>query len=197
MKRFYIAILFFFCALSFAQFKHYSLSGVGSISISDGMEKQSSLYRARVGVPEVPDKVVFQQKGLNDLEASATNTYARIIVETEYGDFDKLSSVPVELSQEDKEYIRYGIANTLSLQGQKLIKFLGINSVVVNRQACIKISYIRQLNDNPLVRVDYYLFENGNKMHKLAISYRLNESERWKSLLEKSVKSFKIENHKW
>ncbi|WP_420150235.1 hypothetical protein [Spirosoma sp.] len=148
---------------------------------------------------EVADnRVVFQQKGLNNFEQSGFSTYARVIVETTIGnagDYEKLTTsftaTPAELnalSAEFKKKIQQGFQGT----NLKLISWYGIAITKVNGRTALKISYLRQLADRPFVVVNTYRFQNNDRMHSIITSYRQEDEATWKPLLNKTVNSFTI-----
>lgn len=200
--------------LSFSQsahFENYRILGVGSISIPNKMEIQSGQYKKisesygkeiikKFGYEVSDNRVVFQQKGLNDFEKQGFASYVRVILETEignFGDFEKLTTKFTatrkeisEISEGFKSQIQQEFAGT----GLKLISWYGISIITINGRTALKISYLRQLNDNPYVVVDMYRFQNNDRLHSLTLSYRQTEETTWKPLLEKIANSFIITN---
>ncbi|MBK6978853.1 MAG: hypothetical protein IPH28_18645 [Cytophagaceae bacterium] len=111
--------------ISFSQstdFENYRIIEVGSISIPNNMEIQSGNFKKlsetyqkemskKFGYEVSDNRIVFQQKGLNDLEKQGFASYVRVILETEignFGDFDKLTNkltaTPQEISEISKEF---------------------------------------------------------------------------------------------
>jgi hypothetical protein len=78
--------------------------------------------------------------------------------------------------------------------GLKLLSWYGASFEKVNEQNCLKISYLRQLNDNPSVEVAIYYFHNNDRQHAVTISCRKSEKTTWWPILVKSLNSFKITN---
>ncbi len=205
------ALLAFPCLGQIDLFKDYKLLNLGYISIPAMMEIQAGNYKkvsdalqstiAKKFDYEVADnRVVFQQKGLNNLEQRGLSTYARVIVETElgnFGDYEKISTsltiTPAELSEISAEF-----KNQLqqSFQGTtlKLISWYGVALTRVNGRSALKISYLRQLADKPLVIVNMYRFQNNDRMHTVTASYRQSDEATWKTLMDKAVGSFTITN---
>lgn len=202
--------LFVFC-FSQARFENYLLKDVGYISIPDSMEIQSVNYkkvseeyqkeiREKFGYEVTGSRVVFQQKGLNNLDKSGFNSYARVIIETSignYGDYEKLTTkltaTPaelIELSNELKAQIEQSFIGT----GLKLIRWYGVQIATVSNRTALKISYLRQLNDNPYVAVSTYQFQNNDRMHLLTLSYRQQDESKWKQLYSKILNSFTVTN---
>jgi hypothetical protein len=203
-----------FTTLSFSQstdFENYRILEVGSISIPNNMEIQSGNYKKlsetyqkemskKFGFEVSDNRVVFQQKGLNELEKKGLASYARVILETEignYGDFEKLttkfSATTQEISEISKE-LKSQIQQSFTGTGLKLINWYGVSIVSINGRTALKISYLRQLNDNPYVVVNMYRFQNNDRLHSLTLSYRQSDETTWKPLFTKIANSFTITN---
>ena len=200
--------------ISFSQstdFENYRILEVGSISIPNNMEIQSGNYKKlsetyqkemskKFGYEVSDNRIVFQQKGLNDLEKQGLASYVRVILETEignFGDFDKLTkkltATPQEISDISKEF-KSQMQQSFSGTGLKLITWYGVSIVTVNGRTALKISYLRQLNDKPYVVVNMYRFQNNDRLHSLTLSYRQSDETTWKPLLIKIADSFTITN---
>lgn len=204
----------FFTTLTFSQstdFDNYRILEVGSISIPNNMEIQSGNYKKiseiyqkeiskKFGYEVSDNRVVFQQKGVNDLDKQALATYVRVILETDignFGDYEKLSTkliaTPQEISDISKEY-KTQMQQSFAGTGMKLITWYGVSIVTINGRTALKISYLRQLNDKPFVVVNMYRFQNNDRLHTLTLSYRQSDEATWKSLLTKIANSFIITN---
>lgn len=185
-------------------FENYKILNVGYISIPNNMEIQSGNYKKlndsvqkqiskKFGYEVSDDRVVFQQKGLNTLSQSAFNSYARVILETEIGkpgDYEKLTTKVTSTEAELAE-----INNAVKLEISKTIKLItwnGVSIVTINGRSALKISYVRQIGDNPSVWVDIYRFQNNDRMHSLTLSYRQTDVLVWKPLFAKILKSYTI-----
>lgn len=204
MRHFLIFMLLILTTSVKAQYTTYTIENVGSISITDEMELQGGSYREKVNdflhsFSEYnigyEDRIVFQPNGINSYD-KLNQTYARIIIETEYGYFDTLTSTKPVVSVKEMRELNTMFKNQL-IQGFKgtqlsLVEFYGVSLEKINNQVSLKISYTRRLNDNPLVRVDMYKFQNKDRMHTLTLSYRIDHQHRWKDKLTYSLNSFKI-----
>lgn len=214
MRKIIFIITILLSNLCFAQtsnFENYKLSDLGYISIPNKMEIQSGDYKKisetiqneigkKFGYEISGNRVVFQQKGLNNLEKNGFISYARVIIETDisnYGNFEKLTtnytatqSELNELNYELKRQIQQSFYGT----GLKLISWYGVSITKVNGKTALKISYSRQLNDNPNVIVNVYSFQNNDRIHRLTLSYRKSDESTWKSLFAKILNSFTITN---
>lgn len=200
-----------FCFAQTTDFENYKLSNIGYISIPTKMEIQSGDYKKlaevvqkemgkRFGYEISSNRIVFQQKGLNNSEKSGFASYARVILETDignYGDYEKLTNNYTatqaelnELSSEMKKEMQSSFSGT----GLKLISWYGISITKVNGRTALKISYLRQLNDNPYVVVNMYKFQNNDRLHTLTLSYRQSDETTWKPLFSQILNSFTITN---
>ena len=56
-------------------------------------------------------------------------------------------------------------------------------------------TYKRQLNDNPVVLVQNYMFQNYDMIHYLVFSYRVEDEEECKDIYEKILASFRLYEH--
>jgi hypothetical protein len=202
------------CFVSFSQsttMENYRIVNIGTISIPTIMEVQSGNYKKlsdayqnefgkQFGYEVSDNKVVFQQKGLNNLEKSSFASYARVILETSigsYGDFEKLNvkitAKEAELGQLNDEF-KNQVQLSFADSGLKLIRWLGVSVVTINGQSCIKISYVRQLENRPYVLVNIYRFQNNDRMHTLTLSYSQDDEFAWKPLFTRVLNSFIITN---
>lgn len=67
-------------------------------------------------------------------------------------------------------------------------------NIKINNKNVIKLSYVRQINDNEPSVVYVYFFVNNDRYHKTTICYRKEKSQEWKPLFEKVINSFTITN---
>ncbi len=201
MKNLSLTLTLLCSAFSWAQYTTYEIENIGTISVSDDMELQAGAYAEQIrGVLNIlrvgaNDRVVFQQKNLNTLEEDSFGTYARIIVETYYGDYATMNPnqrVTVQDLQTIGKAMKQKLQNDFSGTPIKLLSFLGTTTVKINNQLAIKSSYTRQYADNPPVRVDYYVFQNRDRTHNITLSYRIEDATQWKNKLQHSINSVKI-----
>lgn len=184
------------------------IRNVGFIDMPANMEEQAGTYkeimnnyynRLELDAPQL----VFQQKGLNNNNGSSYNTYGRVLVETQignYGDFQPLSfnistvtsSEIIELSNTFKQKT---ISDLQSI-GHSLIEWYPLKVKKLNGLPCIHVSYRRQLGTNPIVLVNYFIFQNNDRMHSLTLSYRVAETSIWKTDFDRILSSFRISNIK-
>ncbi len=159
-------------------------------------EKHGKLF----GYEIYDNRVVFQQKGLNDLDEEGFKTYARVILETSignFGDFTKLETTlnvtQTELSEINRASKKQ-LMDSFSGTSLRLIKWYGVSFITVNGYAAVKMSYTRQAADKPNVVVDLYSFQNNDRIHVLTLSYRQSDELLWKPLFNDVLDSFTITN---
>jgi hypothetical protein len=188
--------------------ERYFISNVGYIDIPSYMEIPSGSYeqimnayfnRLEIDAPQL----MFQQKGLNDFNSEAFTKYGRIIVETQlgnYGDFLALSyNIATVTSAEISELnlnFKAKTINDLQSIGHELIEWYPLRVQKINGMPCIHVSYRRQLGSNPIVLVNYFVFQNTDRVHTLTLSYRVSESAAWKTDFARIQSSFRITNIK-
>lgn len=207
MKTKIIALLLIFFSVSCHSQTDikYNINNVGYIYISPKMELQSGDYKEiadqiKKTFNVYGDRIIFQQKGINELSSTANNFYVRAIIETKFGemgDFQMLHS-PIDFTTSElQELSLYYKKQTIDQFRNTLLKLIlwhGVGVERINNQYCIKYSYVRQLDDNPPVFVSSYIFQNYDRCHTITLSYRIKEENIWKNLLLQSLNSFKIEN---
>lgn len=187
----------------------YSIENVGIITISNQLELQGGNYKKfseayQKTMSEILDfqvsdsRVVFQPKGINNFESKALALYSRVIIETDvgnYGDYDALKTkYTTSEILEFNSAIKQQVYSELKGTTMNIVKWLGTSVVTINGMNAIKVSYIRQLQDNPFVIVNTYIFQNKDRVHRLIMSYRQVEEEIWKPQFSKVLESFKITN---
>lgn len=130
-------------------------------------------------------RIVAQQKGLNEKEKSAYKQYARAVIKIgrEAGDVYPKWGDEIPLSEKDlKEMESDFIDGTISNSKGKLI---GISQhlkiVKVNGINCLNMKYETQLDNNPIVNNDMYMFFNKNKLYQVLTMIRSTEYEYWTS----------------
>lgn len=193
--------------------KRIEISDIGTIDLSPKLEIQSGKYKEMKlqikdkaqeiwGLKFDEPKLVIQPKGINQFDETSLSKYCRVIIETIPGnpnEFQRLnekiditSSELSELNIEFKNQVQQGFYNT----PLKLIEWYPLRINEINGMPCIHASYKRQLKDQPFVIVDLYRFLNYDRIISLTISYRISEKEYWSSILNNTLKSFRITNIK-
>lgn len=187
-------------------FVEFKLNGLGSILIPDIMELQGGAYKQfsdasskEMGY-DVSGEVIFQQKGLNELNFKEIQTYARVMIATELGTPGSNQKLNAQIKATPRELqilnssFKKELVESFGDTGLRLLRWDGVSIVTVNGQSALRIAYLRQLNDKPSVYVEIYNFQNNDRTHRLTISYRLQDASIWKDALERTKNSFKITN---
>lgn len=182
------------------------IKDVGFIDVPASMELMSGTYKEfnnqilkqlEIEAPQV----IFQQKGLNDYSSETFKHYVRVILETQVGklgEFEKLNFNPTKITNSElnelNQFFKEKTTSDLNSIHQNIISWYPIKIEKINGMCCLHVSYQRRLNDNPIVLVNTYIFQNHDRIHSLTLSYRMNETEIWKDDLDTILKSFRITN---
>ena len=147
-------------------------------------------------------QIAAQQKGLNEGTTKSFEKYARVMIETQIGKSGDFGKINFDLSEFQSQInklnsgFKQQIQQSFTGTGQKLIEWYPLKVEKINGMSCIHISYKRQQNDNPIVIVNAYFFDNYDRNHIFTLSYRVSESDYWKVDFAKILKSFRITNIK-
>lgn len=146
-------------------------------------------------------QVIFQQKGLNTYSSESFKHYVRVILETQIGktgECEKLNFNTSKITNSElnelNQFFKEKTTSDLNSIHQNIISWYPIKIEKINGMSCLHVSYQRRLNDNPIVLVNTYIFQNHDRIHSLTLSYRMNETEIWKDDLDTILKSFRITN---
>ena len=173
----------------------------GIIAIPNSMEVQSGLYKkiadkAKQEFSVNAERVVFQQKGVN--KGENLNTYARVIMRTDYGT-ETLPNLNKEILNandiSDLNSVYKAQLNELSTNSKypaKIIKWNSVKIITIAGQKCINYSYIRQMGNNPQTYSEFYIFWKGKNQYTINTEYWIRDSEKWKTDISKSINSFKF-----
>ncbi|MDR1185491.1 MAG: hypothetical protein LBK67_11960 [Coriobacteriales bacterium] len=182
-----------------------TIPNVGTIDIPPTMEVQSGDYkeyvetaRGELGVDSSGLQIVIQQKGLNEFDTNST--YARIMVSEEVGrqgDYDSLTFNMKDYSQADINELDVYLKSEIEAQSDSsgyahLEEWFPLKLETTNGMSCIHVSYTRFVQDNPLVMVDTYWFQDDYRMIALTVSYRIEDEQLWKTDLDYSLSTFRI-----
>lgn len=206
------------------EYEYFKITDMGYIAIPACMELQSgdyknnarqilketmqdSSYQRMISIVDATtDRIVFQQKGLNQHEKEGFNTFVRIIIKTDIGnrgdylnqldDYSMTEDEAKELDLTVRNQIEADIdtfnLKTTMINGKyniKTIKYEETKIVEINGYKAIMVSSIQQLNNNPLVHMDIFAFHNNDRLHKIILFYRQVESDIWKPLFNKTMNS--------
>lgn len=206
-KKIFIFIIAMFTLICAAETK-VDIEGIGFLYIPDTLEIQSGTYKETADmykekifkIPADKNKLMIQQAGLNTNGKKAQETYCRMIISTQtgnYGDFEILGT-KIEADNDEIEFLSNIFKNQIQEQferqrtktyNQKLIKWNGLSIEQINDYYAIHTSYIRKLNNNPEIIVQTYMIGNNDRQHIITISYRVNEADRWEKIFDKVLKS--------
>ncbi len=178
-----------------------NLSNWGFIYLPKAMEVQSGIYKqilddSKKEFSVNAERVVFQQKGLNNGENK--ETYARVIIRTDTGTetFPNLNTEKInvtDLSDLNKSFKEqtYESANNPTFP-VKIINWNAVKISTINGQKCINYSYTRKMGSNSETYSEFFIFWKGKKQHTINIEYRINEISKWKTELLNCVNSLRI-----
>lgn len=196
-----LTMLLFQVGFSQENWDKIDLGNWGEIKMPSSLEVQSGNYKKIIDYQKRhfsvdAERIVFQQKGVND--GKNLDTYARIIIRTDFAseEFPDLNTTEItsqdiaDLNQMYKSQI-YEVANNPTYPAE-IIKWNGVKIVTLNGNKSINYSYVRQMNGKPQTYSEFYIFWKGNRQHTLNIEYRIIDSDKWKSDLEKATKTFKL-----
>ena len=187
------------------------IENVGNIDLPPTMEVQGGKYKEFVdnllGSRELTvPQLAAQQKGLNE-NKGPTGKYARVMVETDigsYGDYETLDydingftkADIAELNTATKQQVQQSFieGSKLGVGQVRLVEWHPVSLKKINGMSCYHLSYTRQMNANPSVIVDTYIFQNNDRLHRLIMSYRVSEAEYWEKDFATILKSFRITN---
>jgi len=187
------------------------IEDVGSIDYpTDFLELQSEDYRDmaketyqvfRLGKSDF----TLQQVGLNELLPSAFDEYRRVVFRTAYlnpGEEVFRANEEYTLSKWELEELKDGFIDqilkdfeklkSIGLGNNKIIDSGSIEIVEVNGMFPVVYTYKRQLSDNPVVLVQTYMFQNYDRIHHLAFSYRVVDEEECRDIYDKILGSFRL-----
>ena len=179
---------------------NYTFFNAFSIYVPITVEKQikDSSYGnelANKGMLQLRDNlIIFNQKGLCDLNAEAKEQYCRIICqyfEGEWGDFPKRDEI-VPLDKMD-DYIKEMVTNELG-SGSRLMSSINRKWVSINNANAIMVDYRRTGYDFDYtipVKCKILLFLDSKRIVKMILAYREKESDMWEKDFEQVLRSFK------
>lgn len=159
-------------------------------------------------LPVDSTRVLAQQKDLNTYKKKAFKTYARIMVETEYGrkgDYEKITTQLTATKFELRELggiFRQEMETELkkiSAKGKmkmELTSWYPIKLVEINGASMIHVKYIRTVNNGPEALVNMYIVQNYDRMHRITISYRISNSYLYKDDLGKVIYTFRFKKRR-
>lgn len=191
----------------YENFTLYNIKGFGSVFIPNTMELQQGDYKKMndcfIGLIDkkfdldiMENRIVFQQKGLNNIEESGFQDYARVIIEFEDQSYTDYISSFNELTDIEKDEIsieaKHNFQEEMDKLGIKLIEWNGVEVVDLGNIDALRFSYLRQLHNNPFVEVSVFCFWNNNKLNRLTVSYRRQNKNIWFAQMATALNSLTI-----
>lgn len=181
------------------------IPGRFSFQIPPTMELQSELNKefqdSLIG-PLLSDAIMVQQKGLNERESKAFDTFARIIIypdaQSEVPGLKLGSNLRTFFTQKDLDALSNILRKEFEISAPqnplgdviKIVSWGGTNIADVNNYTCLLTTFMRTVNDNPPAKVYAYTIYNSEKIHTITVSYRITDSDKWEGDLEKVINTF-------
>ena len=182
------------------------IENVGSIDLPPTMEIQKESIKEAIYKPfnmKIP-QLVAQTKGTNENIKMGFEKYARVIIETDignFGDYEKLNFNVYRFSKNDiaelDMIIKQQIQQAWSANprmGMKLIEWYPLKVKNINGMSCLHTNYTRQTHNNPVVLEHIYTFLNNDRVHRLTILCNLSYVDYWKDDIADILDSFRITN---
>jgi hypothetical protein len=180
----------------------------GEIMLPNEMEIQAGKYKEYsesvitkiYGNTDNHQKFVLQPKGLNQTKEYDFKTYARVVIDTYNGTEGtyKLLSKNRNIGQEDintyNNNFQYQLETLWPKMNVRLIKNNETKITTINDYFCTKHSYVRQLESSPTVYVEVYRVQNNDRVYLIQFSYREQDANMWKPIMEKVNMSIKLKS---
>lgn len=180
----------------------FNYNDLYSIEIPNILElKQSELNNLEhlkdntITVTTSSGNIIFQQKGVNDVEKTSLNKYCRIIIEYFPEDRNEPTYGCGDQIVVDKD-VFYEINNTVEknceASGTPLIKLISVQPLSINDYPVLYYSYKRKgwEGKQPPVIVNVFRIFNLYESVTLTFSYRESEREEWKSIHDYIINTF-------
>lgn len=188
------------------------MPNICTFKIPDSMEVQSGAYKKFsdklqieiLELPVDPTRVIAQQKHLNKLDKKAYKSYARVMVETDYGrkgDYEKISTQLtaskfelMELNGIYRQSFEDELRN-INAKGKmimKIVSWFPLELVEINGISMVHLKYTRTVNNGPEALVNMYIVQNDDRMHRITISYRVKNTQLYRDDLAKVIDTFQF-----
>jgi len=175
---------------------------------ADFLELQSEEYREKAkGFYELLDESEFtlQQVGLNDLLPSALNEYRRVVFRTQYlnpGEeasraHERYTATQEELSEAESWLVDQLLMEFEALEAamgsqMRLVESVSLEIKELNGMFPLVHTYKRQLEDNPMVLVEAYVFWDYDRIHRLTFSCRVVDEGECRDAYDRILASFRL-----
>jgi len=141
--------------------------------------------------------LIFQPTGRNNLKKESFQSYSRILIsylKGSEGDFYKynedLSLITQEEISELNAYLRNQAEEPMKHINTKIIKWFPLEILNINNKTTIRLSFIRQMDNEKPVFVESYKFFNFDEQIEITLSFRLEDSNIWEDDFKEVVNSF-------
>lgn len=210
----FLLLIFLLAVQSFASISNWhtiSMPTVGTFQIPQSMEIQAGKYKEmsdaiqkKLEIPFNENRVIIQQKRLNEYDKKAFQSYARILVETDYGnpgDYENITT-HIDASKQELQVLdttfrkemeeSFSKINSTGTMTMKLLSWTPVSIVQINGISMIKLQYTRTVNNAPAALVNLFVVQNNDRMHRITVSYRQVDANLWKNDLDKVIYTFKF-----
>jgi len=192
----------------------YEIKQIGQISIPPSLKLRKdnsfSYYAVKTihnlfkmqGINMTASNLVFQPKGMDNLQTDAFEKYSRVLIKVttgKPGDYYKINERFEFTDAEHNELNSYYFNETetqLRKAGASILKWFPIAFTTINGMCTLKCSFIRVIQHNEPVLVHSYLFFNYDECIEVTLSYRQTEAKIWQTDFENIIKAFEITNRK-
>lgn len=182
------------------------LSNLVEIKMPPSMEFQSDEYKNFAEYllgnhQEAPNKIVLQQKGLNEGITPEFDTYARIILTAEpFNDTPNLDDIHFtrqELDQLSNDFKNEVNQNLLAVKLSqdypvKLLNWNRLKTKDLSSHKTLNFSYTYSMADfSKIYSENYLLFKNYNRI-VVTVEYSMEDSDKWEPDINKAINTIKI-----
>lgn len=185
-----------------ANWERIEIPGVGSIQIPPSMEVQDGAYQAmkEAITGTSSDTFVIQQRGLNEGSSEAQDTYARILVSYDQGewgdyrerDYDGDVYSNAEIAELDA-YFEQEMRAQLERNGIGVIEWYPLEFTSLNGTPCLHMSYSRVGDAGETTQVDVYGIPRNDRFVRVTLSYRVSDASMWAEDLDLALHSIEFE----
>lgn len=185
-----------------ANWERVEIPGVGSIQIPPSMEVQDGAYQAmkEAITGTSSDTFVIQQRGLNEGSSEAQDTYARILVSYDRGewgdyrerDYDGDVYSNAEIAELDA-YFEQEMRAQLERNGIGVIEWYPLEFTSLNGTPCLHMSYSRVGDAGETTQVDVYGIPRNDRFVRVTLSYRVSDADMWAEDLDLALRSIEFE----
>ena len=137
------------------------------------------------------NNIVFQQKGLSNVENEAFKTYCRIMIAFKQYTKDSFPISTDKTTLDEKTISGFQEQAIKSAGNFKILDKPIVKWVKVNNIYAIEVKYVRTGVEGHRTCVSTYNFYNNDKFAQITLSYREADKDKWEKDFENVVKTFK------